>query len=83
VNSGTYKIKFIANRNEILYINSILDSYEGLGIMRTIDRSRGQVCIYSTEMQYKKVLNLLNALKKEGIYIDAVSVEQSENVDDW
>jgi len=77
------KIKFIANRNQILYINSILDSYDGIGIMRTIDREKGHIAIYSTESQYKKVLDLLKALKREGIYIKDISVERSEDVDSW
>ncbi len=80
---STVKIKFIANRNQILYINSILDSYDGIGIMRTIDREKGRIAVYSTESQYEKVLKLLKALKREGIYISDISVERSEDVDSW
>lgn len=80
---STVKIKFIANRNQILYINSILDSYDGIGIMRTIDREKGHIAVYSTETQYEKVLKLLKALKREGIYISDISVERSEDVDSW
>lgn len=77
------KIKFIANRKQILYINSILDSYDGIGIMRTIDREKGRIAVYSTESQYEKVLRLLKAMKREGIYISDISVERSEDVDSW
>ncbi|ADR19561.1 DUF4911 domain-containing protein [Calditerrivibrio nitroreducens] len=80
---SSVKIKFIANRDQILYINSILDSYDGIGIMRTIDREKGYIAIYSTESQYEKVILLLKALKKEGIYIKDISVERSEDVDSW
>lgn len=79
----TYKIKFIANRDQILYINSVIDSYEGIGIMRTIDKSKGLISVYSTDMQYKIVLELLSSLKKEGVFIDNISVEKSEDVDSW
>ncbi|MCX8084149.1 MAG: DUF4911 domain-containing protein [Calditerrivibrio sp.] len=79
----TVKIKFIANQKQILYINSILDSYDGIGIMRTIDKSKGQIAIYSTQSQYEKVLKLLKALKKEGTHIESITWEFSENVDSW
>lgn len=83
MNFNTYKIKFIANKEQILYINSVLDSYEGIGIMRTIDKNKGLVCIYSTEILHKQALAVLSALKREGVMIENITIEVSEDVDSW
>jgi hypothetical protein len=60
------ELHFTVNTEDIVYINAILDSYEGLGIMRTIDRDAGHVAIYTaTERELRKLLESLS--KDEGV----------------
>lgn len=57
------ELHFTVNPQEIVYINAVLDSYEGLGIMRTINSLTGHIAIY-TAMQ-KELRNLLERLSKD------------------
>jgi hypothetical protein len=40
-------LHFTVNIGDVAYINAILDSYDGLGIMRTLDKSSGHIAIYT------------------------------------
>ena len=77
----TVQIKFYTNTSQVLYINSIIDSYEGIGIVRTIDRSKGYVTIYSTDGMYKEALKVLEALKKEGVPVHNLIVTETEKLE--
>ncbi|MGA1846912.1 DUF4911 domain-containing protein [Deferribacter abyssi] len=81
--SCTVRVKFKTNKRDIIYINSIIDSYEGIGIVRTIDKKEGKVVVYSTNGMYKYVVNVLNELKNEGVKICKLNIEESEKVDEW
>jgi hypothetical protein len=60
------ELHFTVNTKDIVYINAILDSYEGLGLMRTLDRDLGHIAIY-TAME-KELRELLESLSNdEGI----------------
>jgi hypothetical protein len=79
----TYRVKCRVASKDILYLNSTVDSYEGLGLVRTISSDRSQVIIYSTEDTYEKVIGVLNALIEEGMDIKDIHYDISEDVDQW
>lgn len=79
----TVRVKCRIDGSKIIYLNSILDSYEGVGLVRTVDREKGHIVIYSTDTMCKEVLNILEELKKEGMMIEDIATEASEDVDSW
>lgn len=79
----TVKIKCHIDKKNILLVNSLVDSYEGLGIVRTLDSAKGNVVIYSTDTVYEKLIKVLDELNKSGIGITDVRTEFSEEVDNW
>ncbi len=48
---------------DIVYLKSILESYEDLGIIRTLNRARGEVVILSVHDFFAELLLLLEALR--------------------
>jgi hypothetical protein len=65
-NSGGFveaELHFAVDTKDIVYINAVLDSYEGLGIMRTLDRTSGHIVIY-TAME-NKLRELLESLSRD------------------
>nr|WP_275045664.1 DUF4911 domain-containing protein [Flexistipes sinusarabici] len=83
LNSKCVRIKFITDINDVLYINSIIDSYEGVGIVRTIDSANGKVAIFTSSGMCRYALNVLESLKGEGLNIKNIIVEESEDVDSY
>jgi len=81
--SKCVKIKFITDINDVLYINSVIDSYEGVGIVRTIDSANGKVVIFTSSGMCKYALNVLKSLKDEGLNIKNIIVEENEEVDSY
>ncbi|MDK2791893.1 MAG: hypothetical protein PWQ25_756 [Deferribacteres bacterium] len=79
----TIKVKFVINIKDIVYINSIIDSYEGIGIVRTIDPKEGLVAVYTNDFMKKYLYEVIDALKGEGYKIDNISEEKTESVDNW
>lgn len=79
----TVKVKCIADKKYILFLNSLVDSYEGLGIVRTLDSAKGNVVIYSTDTRYETLLRVLDELNASGIKISNITTEFSEDVDNW
>lgn len=49
----------------IWYINGIFEGYDGLGVVRTLDKEKGVIEILSTIDQSKDLLELLNYLSQE------------------
>lgn len=79
----TLRIMLHVDKRDIVYLNSIIDSYEGIAIMRTIDKKLGNVIVYTTEKFEEVVIKLLEGLKKEGVLLEIVGREKSELVDKW
>lgn len=79
----SYKIKFKVDIRNMIYINAVIDSYEGVGIVRTIDSKKGLVAVYASEMQKKTLYEVLDALRDEGIQLSDISEEKTESVDNW
>ena len=77
----TIRIKLCICRSDIVYLNSIIDSYDGVGIVRTVDKEKGEVIIYSSNSMYRWVIGILDALKNEGVKLNILELEKSELVD--
>ncbi|GAB7140851.1 hypothetical protein RsTz2092_08040 [Deferribacterales bacterium RsTz2092] len=65
----------------IVYLNAILDSYDGLGIMRTVDKTAGRVVIYTTSYCEKTLLEVLSSLGREGIWVVVSDVDSEDIVE--
>lgn len=76
------QVRFYSDKENVLYINSILDGYGGIGILRTLDRKLGLITIYSTDGMVKYVLSFLEALKSEGIPVRDMQVIETEIIED-
>ncbi len=50
---------------DIVYLKSILESYEELGIIRTLDRQKGEIVILATKDMEQELRDLLNSLHEE------------------
>jgi len=79
----TVKVKCNIQKKDVIVLNSFLDSYEGLGVVRTIDAKSGLVMIYATNDTYETVLTVLEHLRKDGVQIENIATQVSENVDEW
>lgn len=79
----TVKIKCNILKKDVIRLNSVIDSYEGIAIVRTVDAKSGAVVLYATNDTYQTVLDVLNVLKEDGMQIDNISTQVSENVDEW
>lgn len=51
--------------SQVAYLNAILESYEGLAVLRTLDPGQGIVCFYTTDALLKTTYDLLLSLQKE------------------
>ncbi|MGE4318068.1 MAG: DUF4911 domain-containing protein [Deferribacterales bacterium] len=80
---NTVRVKCTIQKKDVLILNSIIDSYEGIGLVRTVDAKTGSVIIYSTDDKYLIVLDVLNELIKDGMDIRNIDTEVSEKIDEW
>ncbi len=62
--------------SKIVLLQTIFESYEGVGTVRTLNRERGLVCILSTPSQAKIVEGVLESLH-EVIPWSAVNPEEA------
>ena len=79
----TVRIMLNVDKKDIIYLNSIIDSYDGIAIMRTIDKNLGNVVVFTTENFENLVIQLLNSLKQEGVLLDIIGKEKNELLDKW
>lgn len=75
------KIHFNMDASSIIYTNQIFESYEDIGILRTIDKQTTHMCVYTNTWMVERCLDLLNSLKGEGVDIFNVRVEISPSVE--
>ena len=80
---NTLRIMLQVDKKDIIYLNSIIDSYEGIAIMRTIDKKLGNIVIYTTEKFEDIVIKILDALKSEGFLLKIIGKETNELIDKW
>lgn len=79
----TVRIRFSCNKEDIIIVNSILDSYGGLGLIRTIDKKKCNCAIFTTNSVYKTTLEVMRKLQEEGLSITDIIVDKSEKVDEF
>ncbi len=76
------KIHFNMNQEDISYVSQIFESYEGIGLLRTINPETTHMCIYTNVWMVEKCLTLIdNLIKKEKLNIFNVHVEISSTVE--
>lgn len=78
----TVRIRFSCSPSDIIIVNSIIDSYGGLGLIRTLDKKECNCAIFTTDTVYKTTLEVLQSLQSEGLSIKDIYIDESENVDD-
>lgn len=79
----TVRIRFSCSKEDIIIVNSILDSYGGLGLIRTLDKKKCNCAVFTTNSLYKTTLSVMNALQQEGLSIYDIIVDETEYVDDF
>ena len=72
-NIYTIRILFSCSKEDIIIVNSILDSYGGLGLIRTINKDICKCAVFTTNTVYETTLQVLKSLQSEGLSITAVS----------
>ena len=66
---------------DIAYVKFILESYEGVGIIRTVDRKKAIIVLLATDSFLSTARELVNALKQE---IGLAEVARPADLsDDW
>ncbi|ADU65888.1 DUF4911 domain-containing protein [Desulfurispirillum indicum] len=62
---------------QIMYVNSLLDSYEGIGIIRTVNEKTGDVVFYTTSDTAEALEHFLLSLDQEcGIEIREIRQQE-------
>ncbi len=56
-------MKFIMDPNGIFFLKFILEGYDNLFILTTLDKTRGEVCITFPSSEKGLLLGILNSLK--------------------
>jgi len=49
----------------VVLLQAVIESYENLGVVRTIDPTRGLVCVVTTRSGVATVGNILDSLKEQ------------------
>ncbi len=62
----TRKLILSIEKSEICYLQWIIESYDGMAIMRTIDPKNGTVEISIAPGCIKEILSVINCLKEDG-----------------
>lgn len=63
-------LHFTVPHKDIYYISWIIDAAEGIGFLQTDDAKAGKITIFSPNEQQRYLLELLAALRAEGVDIE-------------
>jgi hypothetical protein len=66
----TSKYRLSINRKEICYLQWVVEAYDGMASMRTINPKTGQIEISIAPGCREEIVSLINHLKEEGIIHD-------------
>lgn len=66
---GSYEYILEVGRNNIDFVNKIIEAHEGIGVLKTIDRQKGIVSIITTDSYILDVKKLIENLINYGIEI--------------
>jgi len=64
----SYEFFIQTERRHIDFINKIIEAYEGLGIVRTLDAKLGTIKVISTEFYADDVRGVIEDLDRTGVY---------------
>ncbi len=82
-NLHTVRIRFSCSKEDIIIVNSIIDSYGGLGLIRTLDKEKCNCAVFTTNSMYETTLKVMEALQQEGLSIHDIIVDETESVDEF
>ena len=68
----TIKRYYRVDRREIFFIQSIIEGYDGLATISTVDPTRGVIRLSMSPGTETDVLDILQDIKASGILIEAV-----------
>jgi len=79
--TDSYKIRFKAASKDIIILNSIIDSYESLALIRTDDKEYNNCILMTTGGMLSTLQELLESLQSEGLKIENLQITKSDNID--
>ncbi|CAM3220153.1 DUF4911 domain-containing protein [Streptobacillus felis] len=68
----SYEYIISTDKYNIDFINKVVEAYEGLGIIRTLDRKEGLIKLLTNTYFINDVNLLIEKFKKHGIKIDVL-----------
>jgi hypothetical protein len=74
---GTIKRVLRVNRKDISYLRWTIESYDGMAVVRTLDPDAAFIEVMISPGCEEMVLELLNALRDEGVRIDGLAESPS------
>lgn len=69
----SYEYILDIDKHDIDFINKIVEAYEGLAIVRTLDSKNGKIKILTNEYMKNDVDLLLEKFRKKGIEFNIIS----------
>lgn len=69
-NINSYEFFIQTEKKHIDFINKIMEAYEGLGIVRTIDPKAGKIKIITLEIYKNEIDRILDDLNKRGVSVE-------------
>lgn len=69
-NINSYEFFIQTEKKHIDFINKIMEAYEGLGIVRTIDPKAGKIKIITLEIYKNEIDRILEDLNKKGVSVE-------------
>jgi len=71
-----WRIKARVPQRDIFYVSWTIDSYDGIGFVRTDDPEEGFLSVFTTKGFREEVLGLLRAFEAEGIPVEVLGEEE-------
>lgn len=69
---NSYEFKIKTQRGDIDFINKIIEAYEGVGVVRTIDANAGDLVIISTDDFKDELRTIINNLNVNWVKAEIV-----------
>lgn len=69
---NSYEFKIKTQRGDIDFINKIIEAYEGVGVVRTIDANAGDLVIISTDDFKDELRTIINNLNENWVEAEIV-----------
>ncbi len=66
----SYEFFINTEMKDIDFINKIMEAYEGLGVVRTLNPKEGKIKIITLDYYIENIRNILSGLKDKGVAIE-------------